>query len=64
MQDNPATDKFKEDIKAAVLNGSITISATSRSCRRRPGNAEGFQGSAKSPAHRFDLMTPWTAVSK
>ncbi len=60
--DNPATDKFKADIKAAVLNGSITIPQL----KELQTNAEALKAfkAAQKPGAPVDLVTPWTAVSK
>lgn len=59
---NPATDKFHQDIKAAVLNGSITIPQL----KELQANAEilkAYKANQK-PGAPVDLMTPWTTVSK
>jgi glutamate synthase domain-containing protein 2 len=60
--DNPATDKFKEDIKAAVLNGSITIPQL-KELQAQAETLKAFKAAQK-PGAPVDLMTPWTAVSK
>jgi hypothetical protein len=59
---DPATDKFKQDIKAAVLNGSITIPQL----KELQENAETLKAykAAQKPGAPVDLITPWTAVSK
>src|ERR1700722_11465319 len=59
---NPAKDKFQADIKAAVLNGSITIPQL----KELQANAETLKAykAAQKPGAPVDLMTPWTAVSK
>jgi hypothetical protein len=59
---NPAKDKFQQDIKAAVLNGSITIPQL----KELQANAEilkAYKANQK-PGDPVDLITPWTAVSK
>ncbi len=57
-----ATDKFKDDIKAAVLNGSITIPQL----KELQANAETLKAykAAQKPGAPVDLLTPWGAVSK
>src|SRR3984885_16178809 len=59
---NPAKDKFQEDIKAAVLNGSITIPQL----KELKENAEILKNykATQTPGAPVDLITPWTAVSK
>jgi hypothetical protein len=59
---NPAKDKFQEDIKAAVLNGSITIPQL----KELQSNAEILKAykAGQKPGAPVDLMTPWSAVSK
>ncbi len=56
-----ATDKFKQDIKAAVLNSSITIPQL----KELQTNAEALKAfkAAQKPGGPVDLVTPWTAVS-
>ena len=56
------TDKFKADIKAAVLNGSITIPQL----KELQANAETLKTykAAQKPGAPVDLLTPWGAVSK
>lgn len=59
---NPAKDKFQQDIKAAVLNGSMTIPQV----KELQTNAEilkSFKAEQK-PGAPVDLLTPWGAVSK
>ncbi|MGA3225515.1 MAG: hypothetical protein ABSC65_17255 [Acidobacteriaceae bacterium] len=59
---NPAKDKFQADIKAAVLNGSITIPQL----KELQANAEilkAYKANQK-PGAPVDLLTPWGAVSK
>lgn len=59
---NPAKDKFQTDIKAAVLNGSITIPQL----KELQANAEilkAYKANQK-PGAPVDLLTPWSAVSK
>ena len=61
-QPDPARDKFEQDIKAAVANGSITVD-----------QLKDLQGSLamlkqtkaeQQPGVTVDLMTPYNAVSK
>ena len=58
---NPATDKFHQDIKAAVLNGSITIPQL----KELQTNAEALKAykAAQKPGAPVDFITPWRAVS-
>jgi hypothetical protein len=59
---NPAKDKFQTDIKAAVLNGSITIPQL----KELQANAEilkAYKANQK-PGAPVDLLTPWSTVSK
>jgi hypothetical protein len=60
--EDAATDKFKQDMKAAVLNSSITIPQL----KELQQNAEALKAykAAQKPGAPVDLMTPWTAVSK
>jgi hypothetical protein len=57
-----AHDKFKQDIKAAVLNGSITISQL----KELQTNAEALKAykAAQKPGGPVDFITPWQSVSK
>jgi hypothetical protein len=59
---NPAKDKFQQDIKAAVLNGSITIPQL----KELQANAEILKAykAEQKPGAPVDLITPWGAVSK
>jgi hypothetical protein len=59
---NPANDKFKQDLKAAVLNGSITIAQL----KELQTNAEVLKAykAAQKPGAPVDFITPWQAVSK
>src|ERR1700678_3262125 len=59
---NPASDKFKADMKAAVLNGSITIPQL----KDLQANAEILKAykAGQKPGAPVDLITPWSAVSK
>jgi hypothetical protein len=58
---NPATDKFHQDIKAAVLNGSITIPQL----KELQTNAEVLKAykAGQKPGAPVDFVTPWRAVS-
>jgi hypothetical protein len=59
---DPATEKFKEDIKAAVLNGSITIPQL----KELQANAEILKAykADQKPGAAVDLITPWSTVAK
>jgi hypothetical protein len=59
---NPATEKLQQDIKTAVLNGSITIPQL----KELQANLEVLKAakSAQQPGAPVDLVTPYTAVSK
>lgn len=59
---NPAKDKFQQDIKAAVLNGSITIPQL----KELQTNAEILKAykAEQKPGAPVDLLTPWGAVSR
>ena len=59
---NPAKDKFQQDMKAAVLNGSITIPQL----KELKENAEILKNykATQTPGAPVDLITPWSAVSK
>ncbi len=59
---SPAKDKFQEDIKASVLNGSMTIPQV----KELKANAEILKAykAEQKPGAPVDLLTPWRAVSK
>ena len=59
---NPASDKFRQDLKAAVLNGSITIPQL----KELQANAEILKAykAGQKPGAPVDFITPWQAVSK
>jgi hypothetical protein len=59
---NPAKDKFQDDIKAAVLNGSLTIPQV----KELKENAEILKNykATQTPGAPVDLLTPWHAVSR
>jgi len=59
---NTANDKFRQDLKAAVLNGSITIAQL----KELQTNAEVLKAykAAQKPGAPVDFITPWQAVSK
>ena len=59
---NPATEKFQQDVKAAVLNGSITIPQL----KELQANVEILKNvkAEQKPGAPVDLMTPYGAVSK
>lgn len=58
---NPALDKFKSDMKTAVLNGSITVDQL----KELQTNAEALKTFKENqrPGAPVDLMTPYRAVS-
>ena len=57
----PAMEKFKEDMKTAVLNGSITAPQV----KQLQADAETLKNarSEQTPDAPVDLLTPWRAVS-
>jgi hypothetical protein len=59
---SPAQEKFQQDMKAAVLNGSITIPQL----KELKENAEILKTykATQTPGAPVDLITPWKAVSK
>ncbi len=59
---SPEQAKFREDMKAAVLNGSITIAQL----KDLQANAEILKTykAEQRPGAPVDLLTPWGAVSK
>jgi hypothetical protein len=59
---NPAMDKFKEDMKTAVLNGSITVPQL----KELQANAETLKAAReeRQPGDPVDLLTPYRAVSR
>jgi hypothetical protein len=59
---NPAMDKFKEDMKTAVLNGSITVPQV----KELQTNAETLKAAReeRQPGAPVDLLTPYRAVSR
>jgi hypothetical protein len=58
---NPAMEKFHEDLKTAVLNGSITAPQV----EQLKADAETLKKARaeQSPEAPVDLLTPWRAVS-
>ena len=58
---NPAMEKFQQDMKAAVLNGSITVAQV----KQLQADAEVLKNarSEQSPGAPIDLLTPFRAVS-
>jgi hypothetical protein len=62
QESNPATDKFKQDIKASVMNGSLTIDQV----RELKENLEILKNAKaeQQPGAPIDLLTPYHAVSK
>jgi hypothetical protein len=58
---NPATEKFQQDLKAAVLNGSITVAQV----KDIQANVEVLKNarSEQTPGSPVDLLTPYRAVS-
>jgi hypothetical protein len=57
-----AHDKFKQDIKAAVLNGSITISQL-KELQTTAETLTTYKAEQK-PGGPVDFITPWQSVSK
>jgi hypothetical protein len=59
---NPALDKFKDDMKAAVLNGSITVPQL----KELQANAETLKAAKENqrPGAPVDLLTPYSAVTR
>lgn len=59
---NPAQDKFKEDMKTAVMNGSITVP----DLKELQANAETLKAVKENqrPGAPVDLLTPYRAVSR
>jgi hypothetical protein len=59
---SPAQQKFRDDLKAAVLNGSITIPQL----KDLQANSETLKAykAEQRPGAPVDLITPWSAVSK
>jgi len=58
---NPAMEKFQQDLKTAVLNGSVTIPQV----KQLQSDAETLKAarSEQTPGAPVDLLTPWRAVS-
>ena len=58
---NPAMEKFQQDMKTAVLNGSITVAQV----KQLQADAETLKSarSEQTPGAPVDLLTPWRAVS-
>jgi hypothetical protein len=61
-QDSPAKDKFQQDMKAAVLNGSITIPQL-KELQAQSQILKNYKAQ-QTPGAPVDLLTPWGAVSK
>ena len=59
---NPATEKFKQDIKAALTNGNLTVAQI----KEVHENLETLKETkaAQKPGAPVDLLTPYGAVSK
>jgi hypothetical protein len=59
---NPAREKFQEDMKTAVMNGSITVAQV----KELKANADTLKSvrEAQTPGAPVDLLTPYRAVSK
>jgi hypothetical protein len=58
---NPAMEKFQGDLKAAVLNGSVTVPQV----KQLQADAETLKAAKaeQTPDAPVDLLTPWRAVS-
>jgi hypothetical protein len=61
-QDNPAKDKFQQDLKAAVLNGSITVPQL-KELQAQSQILKNLKAQ-QTPGAPVDLLTPWGAMSK
>ncbi|AXC11276.1 hypothetical protein ACPOL_1940 [Acidisarcina polymorpha] len=59
---NPATEKFHQDIKTAVMNGSLTIPQVKELQASLAALKE--SKAAQKPGAPLDLVTPYGAVSK
>jgi len=61
QETNPAMAKFQQDMKTAVLNGSITVAQV----KQLQADAETLKNakSEQAPGAPIDLLTPWQAVS-
>src|SRR5215475_14916706 len=61
QETNPAMEKFQQDLKTAVLNGSVTIPQV----KQLQADAETLKSarSEQTPGAPVDLLTPWRAVS-
>ena len=61
QETNPAMEKFQQDMKTAVLNGSITVPQV----KQLQADAETLKSakSEQAPGAPIDLLTPWHAVS-
>jgi hypothetical protein len=59
---SPAQAKFRDDLKAAVLNGSITIPQL-KELQANASILKTYKAEQK-PGDPVDLVTPWRAVSK
>jgi hypothetical protein len=59
---NPAREKFQDDMKTAVMNGSITVPQV----KELKANAETLKSvrENQTPGAPVDLLTPYRAVSK
>jgi hypothetical protein len=59
---NPAREKFQEDMKTAVMNGSITVAQV----KELKANADTLKTvrENQTPGAAVDLLTPYRAVSK
>jgi hypothetical protein len=59
---NPAREKFQEDMKTAVMNGSITVAQV----KELKANADTLKSvrENQTPGAPVDLLTPYRAVSK
>lgn len=61
-QDNPAKDKFQQDLKSAVLNGSITLPQL-KELKEQSEILKNYKAQ-QTPGAPVDLLTPWHAVSR
>src|SRR6201996_9727803 len=60
--ENPAKEKFQQDLKAAVLNQGITIPQL-KELQAQAQILKAYKAQ-QTPGAPVDLLTPWSAVSK
>jgi hypothetical protein len=62
QETSPATEKFQADLKAAVMNGSVTVPQV-RELKENLDILKAAKGS-ETPGAPIDLLTPYKAVAK